>query len=218
MQIAASGRGSLADVIDILGKLARWPTPQVFPVLDIFRMLVLHASFARLLAADAGDLQPGNPGLGGLLARGLAKDAPPAATLLGLRLACNCCAQSPLRTWLWQRCVPLLDLVADAPVATNKNARVALAALMLNFGAAVARGEASGPEEERVRALSMLCEVRMCSPLPLGKMCITCGPAAAAEMTTFYRDVHTSEIQTLHLLPAMADQASGGAVCTCCFF
>ena len=159
MQIAGGGRGALADVIDVLGKLARWPTAQIFPVLDIFRLLVLHSGHARLLAADAGDLQTQNPGLGGLIARGLASDAPPAATLLAMRLACNCCAQPPLHAWLWRNSVALLDLVAEAPTAGNKVGRVALAALLLNLGVAIARGDAPGPEEERVRALSILCEV-----------------------------------------------------------
>ena len=188
MQIAASGRGSLADVIDVLGKLARWPTPQVFPVLDVFRMLVLHGSHARLLAADAGSLEASNPGLGGLIARGLAKDAPPAATLLAMRLACNCCANAQLRVWLWQHCVPLIDLVADAPLAVNKNTRVAVAALMLNFAAAVARGEAPGPEEERIRALSLLCEVQPWNSF----LAWCCLPAPIAMHAVLHTLLHTS--------------------------
>ena len=48
-----------------LGKLAKWPSEQLFPVLDVFRVLVLNASLARLLAADAGPTEPQNPGLGG---------------------------------------------------------------------------------------------------------------------------------------------------------
>jgi PUL domain len=57
LHIAATGRGSLAESIDILGKLARWPSPQLFPVLDIFRLLVQNRSNAQLLSADAGELE-----------------------------------------------------------------------------------------------------------------------------------------------------------------
>ena len=57
MQAAAGGRGQLANCIGALGKLARWPAAQLFPVLDIFRLLVLNAGNARLLAYDAGEFE-----------------------------------------------------------------------------------------------------------------------------------------------------------------
>lgn len=161
MQVAATGRGALAgDIIDALGKLARWPAEQLFPVLDIFRLLVLNASHARLLSYDAGELTADNPGLGGMLARGLSASAPAPSKLMAHRLACNCCAHPQLRSWLWARTGALFDAVADAAVGSNKAGRAALATLLLDYGAAVHRGEASGDDEHRVRALSMLCEVR----------------------------------------------------------
>ena len=160
VQVAASGRGSLAGgIIEALGKLARWPADQLFPVIDIFRLLVLNGSHARLLSMDAGELDTSNDGLGGMLARGLQASAPAPTKLMAHRLACNCCAHPQLRSWLWARTGALFDAVADAAVATTKAGRSALATLLLNFGAAIHRGEASGDEEHRVRALSMLCEV-----------------------------------------------------------
>jgi hypothetical protein len=161
VQVAASSSGSLAgEAIDVLGKLARWPAADLFPVLDIFRLLVLNAGHARLLSMDAGELEVCNAGFGGALARGLGKDAPPASLLVAHRLACNCCAQAPLRRWLFARTDALFDLLAEANAAGSKNGRAALATLLLNYGVAIHRGEAEDLADGRIRGLSMLCEVR----------------------------------------------------------
>jgi PUL domain len=108
-------------------------------------------------------VQESNPGLGGLLARGLAKGAPAPTLLLAHRLAANCCKHAPLRKWLLACTPALFDLLADADGAGSKQSRAALATVLLNYGAAIASGEAAGAEEERMRALSMLCEARPCS-------------------------------------------------------
>lgn len=164
------GAGLGGDCVEVLGKLARWPAAQLFPVLDIFRVLLLNAGTAKLLSYDAGALQEGNPGLGGLLARGLGAGAPAPAVLTALRMACNCCQHAPLRTWLLSDTAPLFDLLADGGAAANKNVRAALATLLLNFGVAVCCGQVTDGSDGRARALSILCEVCPNSGPPLCRM------------------------------------------------
>jgi hypothetical protein len=159
LQISTSRAGSVAAVISTLGKLARWPAPQLFPVLDIFRLLVLNAGTARLLSADAGELDPKNEGLGGLIARGLSQDSPTPTRLMALRLACNCCVASALRPWLLGHCDSLLDMVAVVGDTDSKPFRVALATLLLNIGVHTQLQGTNGMGEVRVRLVSLLHEV-----------------------------------------------------------
>jgi PUL domain len=158
--MALSGSGSLTNVISVLGKLAQWPAAQLLPVLDIFRLLVLQPASARLLAADAGALEPSNPGLGGILARGLSKDAPAPGHLVALRLACNCWKHAALRSWLLGRQGPLLDALADLCPTRQKASRSALATAVLNLAVALVRGDMPEQEDARIRILSMVSEVR----------------------------------------------------------
>lgn len=180
VQLAASGSGNLANCIDVLGLLARWPAAQLFPVLDIFRLLVLSAGHARLFAADAGPLEASNAGLGGLLARGLGKDAPAASTLVALRLASNCCKHAPLRRWLVGQAGTLFDLLADVQPA-NKNVRAAMATLLLDHGVALCNGHAEDAGDGRIRALSLLFEV--CLRLTL-LPCICWAPLGSAKFSS----------------------------------
>lgn len=159
----------------MLGKLARWPPAQLLPVLDIFRLAVLVPGHARLLAMDAGDLVADNPGLGGLLARGLSKDAPEASHALALRLLCNCWKHSGLRGWLTGHLIGLLDAVADLSSTQHKAARVALATALLDVAVACARGDVADTEDARIRVLSMATEVR-----PRGHSCRARREAASA--------------------------------------
>ena len=150
VQIATAGSGSLSSVIETLGKLAKWPADQIFPVLDIFRLLVLNSSTARLLSADAGALEPANEGLGGMIARGLSSSVP-GSRMVALRLACNCLMQQNLRTWLLKHGSKLLDLVADCAASDSKPFRAALATTLLNLGVAVHLKDWENVEDAPVR-------------------------------------------------------------------
>lgn len=162
VQIATAGSGSLAPVIATLGKLAKWPADQIFPVLDIFRLLVLNSGTARLLSADAGALEPANEGLGGMIARGLTSSVA-GSRMVALRLTCNCLMQQNLRTWLLKQGSKLLDLVADCSATDSKPFRVALATTLLNLGVAVylKDWENASAEDAPMRILSLLQQVRV---------------------------------------------------------
>lgn len=158
VQIATSGSGSLAPVIDTLGKLAKWPADQIFPVLDIFRLLVLNAGTARLLAADAGALQAANEGLGGMIARGLTSSVA-GSRMVALRLTCNCLMQQNLRSWLLKQGGKLLDLVAECADTDSKPFRVALSTTLLDLGVAVHLKDWENAEDAPMRILSLLQQV-----------------------------------------------------------
>jgi hypothetical protein len=145
-------------VIDTLGKLAKWPADQIFPVLDIFRLLVLNSGTARLLAADAGPLLPENEGLGGMIARGLSSSVA-GSRMVALRLACNCMIQQSLRTWLLKQGNKLLDLVADCSATDNKPFRVALATTLLNLAVGLHLKDWENAEDAPMRILSLLQQV-----------------------------------------------------------
>lgn len=144
--------------METLGKLAKWPADQIFPVLDIFRLLVLKSSTARLLATDAGALEPANEGLGGMIARGLSSSVP-GSRMVALRLACNCLMQQNLRTWLLKHGSKLLDLVSDCSGTDTKPFRAALATTLLNLGVAVHLKDWENAEDVPVRILSLLQQV-----------------------------------------------------------
>jgi hypothetical protein len=162
LQLTQGQGGRLADgSIGVLAKLARWQTAQLFPVLDIVRLLVINPGNAKLLAYDAH-----NPGLGGMLARGLSPGAPPPTVLVATRLACNCFQQVPLRKWLLQRAAALLDLLTEMDLGASKPSRTAWATLLLNYAVALYMGEAANPGgDARARVLSMLHEVLDCCVL-----------------------------------------------------
>lgn len=51
----ASGGGTAQQgQLALLGKMLRWPAPQLFPALDVARLLALDAAFAPVLAQEAG--------------------------------------------------------------------------------------------------------------------------------------------------------------------
>jgi phospholipase A-2-activating protein len=156
------GKGArLSDsTVSILGKLALWPAAQLFPVLDIMRLLVLNPANAKLLSYDAGSLDAENAGLGGMLARGLSPEATAATVLVATRLACNCFLQPPLRKWLLPHTSSMLDLLTEVDLGASKHSRIAWATLLLNYGVALFLGEAADHScDGRARVLSMLYEV-----------------------------------------------------------
>lgn len=179
MQFATAHSGSLAAVIETLGKLAKWPAEQLFPVLDIFRLLVLHSSTARLLSADAGALEPANEGLGGLIARGLGASAP-ASKMVALRLACNCFVQAPLRSWLLQHAGKLLGLIAESVTTSSKPFRVALSTTLLNLGVAAHNRDWEQAPDAQMQMLSLIQQVRF-----LCMSCFPCVRPAALAFGTF---------------------------------
>ena len=157
-QIATAGSGSLAQVIETLGKLAKWPGEQLFPVLDIFRLLVLNAGTARLLAADAGPLDPSNDGLGGMIARGVAAQAS-ASRMVAMRLGCNCFLNEALRGWILSHAQALLHGLASVSETDSKPFRIAYATALLNLSVSIHVGDCRSDDGLRVQIVSQLHQV-----------------------------------------------------------
>lgn len=143
-------------------------------MLDIFRLLVLNSSTARLLSADAGPIEPSNDGLGGMIARGLAAQAP-ASRMVALRLACNCFLNPALRNWLKAHSVRLLESMANVADTSNKAFRTAFATTLLNLGVAVHVGDVTDAGLVRSMVLSQVFQVR--SELPRSASGRPCMPS-----------------------------------------
>eukprot|EP00892_Ulva_mutabilis_P003174 jgi/Ulvmu1/12858/UM098_0043.1 len=161
--IATAGSGSLAQVIETLGKLAKWPGEQLFPVLDIFRLLVLSAGTARLLAADAGPLDPSNDGLGGMIARGVSAEAV-ASRMVAVRLGCNCFLNAALRDWILSHSQKLLYGLAGVSGTNSKPFRVAYSTALLNLSVAIHVRDCREPDGLRVQILSQLHQLMTTTP------------------------------------------------------
>lgn len=127
-------------------------------MLDIFRLLVLSAGTARLLAADAGPLEPTNDGLGGMISRGVATKAT-ASRIVAIRLGCNCFLNAALRDWIISHSQNLLHGLASVSGTDSKPFRVAHATALLNLSVAVHVGDCRDEDGLRVQILSQLHQV-----------------------------------------------------------
>jgi hypothetical protein len=78
----------------LVGKLCSWPVPQLFPALDLLRMLLLHPEAARHYAAPPQDE------LGAALNRAGSGSPPlPANLITATRTAVNTFRYAPLQEW-----------------------------------------------------------------------------------------------------------------------
>lgn len=127
-------------------------------MLDIFRLLVLSAGTARLLAADAGPLEPANDGLGGMIARGVSAHAT-TSRLVALRLGCNCFLNASLRNWILPHSQKLLHSLAEVSGTDSKPFRASYATALLNLSVAVHVGDCPDQDGLRVQILSQLHQV-----------------------------------------------------------
>ena len=145
---APSGGGGAATVSDadmaVLGKMLSWPAAQLFPALDIARLLVLERGAADRLAAAAGQLAAAGSGgttggLGAALAAATANPPVPAAQQTAARLACNCFVQPALLAWVQSAGSKLLEALDPAAASPNKNVRQGLATLLVNYSVMLAK-------------------------------------------------------------------------------
>jgi hypothetical protein len=133
---SSGGGGGLAGAdLAALSKMLSWPPGQLFPVLDLARLLVLGRSAADVLAASAGALAADSPpgSLGAALAAACSEPAVPAAQQTAVRLACNCFVQPPALAWVQSAGSRLLDCFACCAASPNKNVRQGLATLLVNY-------------------------------------------------------------------------------------
>ncbi|PSC75649.1 phospholipase A-2-activating [Micractinium conductrix] len=169
---APSGGGGAATVSDadmaVLGKMLSWPAAQLFPALDIARLLVLERGAADRLAAAAGQLAAAGSGgttggLGAALAAATANPPVPAAQQTAARLACNCFVQPALLAWVQSAGSKLLEALDPAAASPNKNVRQGLATLLVNYSVMLAK-LASSELEFKSRVLVLAVELLNASP------------------------------------------------------
>lgn len=126
----------MADAdLALLSKMLSWPPAQLFPALDVARLLVLERDAAERLAAAAGVPSAESPAgsLGAALAAACAEPAVPAAQQTAVRLACNAFVQPAALGWVQRASGTLLDCFARCASSANKNVRQGLATLLLNY-------------------------------------------------------------------------------------
>eukprot|EP00245_Coleochaete_scutata_P010537 TRINITY_DN3710_c0_g1_i1.p1 TRINITY_DN3710_c0_g1~~TRINITY_DN3710_c0_g1_i1.p1 ORF type:complete len:551 (+),score=94.89 TRINITY_DN3710_c0_g1_i1:184-1653(+) len=133
--------------------LLSWPPSNLFPVLDVLRMMVLHPDAASRLSAE---VQKGQDLLGEVLKR--ANEAPALAPnqLTSLRLVVNTFRHKGLHAWASHQRGLLLDLFSPCASSTNKNIRLSLATLLLNYAVDVTEMK---NEEGQLHTLTLAVEL-----------------------------------------------------------
>ncbi|KAL2609949.1 hypothetical protein R1flu_028522 [Riccia fluitans] len=160
-----------ADFALISKVLLRWPVSNIFPGLDVLRMLLLHPNAAEHYAKDSS---MGKDTLIGALRRANAVPVSAANQLTSARVAVNAFRHSILRVWAKKYREEVLDLFSECYQSSNKNVRLALSTLLLNYsvllvelkdeegqtqaisGALEMASSTEGDEEVRFRALVAL--------------------------------------------------------------
>ena len=147
-------QADLAPPLAVLSKLLSWPPAQLFPALDLARLLVLDAAASERLAAAAGPLSTeGPPGsLGRALAWACEPPLLPANQQTAVRLACNAFVHQPLRGWALAQGAAVLELFSGFAAAPGRAVQQGVATLLLNYAIALPPGS-SQQLTGRVRAL-----------------------------------------------------------------
>ncbi len=131
-----------AALTALLPRLLRWPPAQLFPCLDLARVVALDPAGAAVLAAAASTPAAGAPpgSLGAALAAACTADPPvPATQQVAMRCMANCFAQPPLQAWAREHLIALLTLAAPCAASQTKGVRLGLATLLVNVALALTK-------------------------------------------------------------------------------
>jgi phospholipase A-2-activating protein len=145
LSAAAAGAGA-ARVFDstvvtsILPQVLSWPAPQLFPCLDLARVIMLDPTGAATLAENAAE--PSLTAPAGSLGRALAEaccadPAVPASQQVAFRCMTNCFAQPALQTWARTHLNTFLALAAQCVTSSTKGVRLGAATLLVNIALAL---------------------------------------------------------------------------------
>mmetsp|Transcript_2177 Transcript_2177/g.5525 ORF Transcript_2177/g.5525 Transcript_2177/m.5525 type:complete len:870 (-) Transcript_2177:299-2908(-) len=149
----------------LLAKLLQWPPAQLFPGLDVARLVALDAGGGASLVAGAGPLGAAGSGLlPDALRTAAAPDAPAANTQLGLRLAANLFKHAAPRAWASANAGALLDAYAHAASSPHKAVRLSFATALSNVAVALHGAGAAAPEDVKLQALS--CGIELLNACP----------------------------------------------------
>ncbi|KAG0631249.1 hypothetical protein M758_1G238100 [Ceratodon purpureus] len=150
---------SFADVdFKLLTKMAlQWPVENIFPVLDLMRMMLLHPQCAAHFANEA---TTGNDVLLEALRRATGEPVLIPNLLTSARVAVNAFKNSALRNWSAKNRSEILDLFSGCCASMNKNVRLAFVTLVLNYSVLSLENK---DEEGQIQVLSAAVEVVIAS-------------------------------------------------------
>lgn len=124
-------------VLSLLKRLLGWPPAQLYPSLDIARMMALTMPGGSALAALSDHHVAVHAPLGSLghaLAVALGADPPiPATQQVALRLVANCFSNEILRNWIRKDMAAILELVSRCATSGQKGVRLGVATVLVNF-------------------------------------------------------------------------------------
>ncbi|CAH1243636.1 PLAA [Branchiostoma lanceolatum] len=118
--------------MNTLWKILQWPKEVVFPALDVLRLALRHCDINQHFCNSKD-----GPQFLTHLQTFLSPDSPPANQMLALRAVCNMFAQPVGKGLAISQHSNILATTVDCSASTNKNVRIAMATIILNFAAVI---------------------------------------------------------------------------------
>lgn len=168
-------------VTSMLHQLLSWPAPQLFPCLDLARVVMLDPAGAATLAESASEpsLKSPSGSLGRALAEACCADpSVPASEQVALRCMTNCFAQPPLQAWARTHLNTLLALAAPCVTSSTKGVRLGAATFLINTSLALTKlpgDEIEGKSQVIALAASLLSACPAEDEEPRYRACIAVG-------------------------------------------
>ncbi|KAL3722505.1 hypothetical protein ACJRO7_034818 [Eucalyptus globulus] len=119
-----------ADFDLMLKLLESWPYEMMFPVIDIFRMVILHPDGADGLLRHQEDKKDV---LMESIKRATGNPSVPANFLTSIRAVTNLFKNSAYYSWLQKHRSEMLDAFSSCSSSSNKNLQLSYATLLLNY-------------------------------------------------------------------------------------
>lgn len=143
-----------SDELRVVSKLLTWPAPMRFPVLDLVRSMAVHQSGAAYFAQPA----VWNV-LEGVLLESLKDTAVVPNQMLALRVLANLFHFTNTRTLVVGRAEVLLEAAADTARSANKNVRLSLITLLLNFAVHLLGQPQGNAADVKLQTVSIIAEM-----------------------------------------------------------
>ncbi|KAF3435623.1 hypothetical protein FNV43_RR22714 [Rhamnella rubrinervis] len=125
-----SSKFAEADITMLLRLLKSWPLAMLFPVIDTFRMLVLHPDGATRLFQH---VEANNDILMEIIKKVVENSSVPANLLTSIRVVVNLFKNSCFYNWLQRHHSEVLDVFSSCSASPNKNLQLAYSTLILNY-------------------------------------------------------------------------------------
>lgn len=125
-----SSKFSDDDVVMVLKVLKSWPLTMLFPVIDILRMIILHADGAAVLSKHVNNA---NDVLMELIKKVTTSPPLPANLLTSVRALTNFFKNESYHDWLLKHRGEVLDAYSTCYLSSNKNVQLAYSTLILNY-------------------------------------------------------------------------------------